>query len=79
MLSGRLGYSAGLYWPRHIYGHLLQELGTQGAEAVAFDVLLAEMRPDHTPVELPDGTRMELRDGLPPHLIFGLPVDWPRS
>ncbi|HYV32841.1 MAG TPA: CHASE2 domain-containing protein, partial [Candidatus Binatia bacterium] len=57
VLSGRLGYSAGLYWPRHIYGHLLQELGTQGAEAVAFDVLLAEMRPDHTPVELPDGTQ----------------------
>ncbi len=55
--SGRLGYSAGLYWPRHVYGQVVEELDTQGAEAIAFDVLLAEMRPDHAPVELPDGTQ----------------------
>ncbi|HXJ58585.1 MAG TPA: adenylate/guanylate cyclase domain-containing protein [Verrucomicrobiae bacterium] len=55
LLSGRLGYSAGLYWPRHVYGHLIQELDNQGAEAVAFDVLLGELRPDHPPS--PDSKR----------------------
>src|SRR5262245_30022267 len=57
VLSGRLGYSAGLYWPRHIYGRLVEELDRQGAQAVAFDLLLAEMRPDHAPAERPDGTQ----------------------
>ena len=47
LLSGRFGYRAGLYWPRHVYGHLIQELDSQGAEAVAFDVLLGDLRPDH--------------------------------
>jgi len=52
--SGVLGYQAGLYWPRFIYGHLVQELNTQGAEAIAFDVLFLERRPDHK--EMPDGS-----------------------
>jgi class 3 adenylate cyclase len=53
---GGLGYSAGLYWPRHVYGRIIQELDTQGAEAIAFDVLFPELRPDHPPSILPDGT-----------------------
>ena len=56
LLSGSLGYRAGLYWPRHVYGHLIQELDSQGAEAIAFDILLGELRPDHPDVVLPDGT-----------------------
>ncbi len=56
VLSGGLGYSAGLYWPRHVYGRIVQELDNQGAEAIAFDVLFAELRPDHPPAALPDGT-----------------------
>jgi class 3 adenylate cyclase/CHASE2 domain-containing sensor protein len=55
VLSGQFGYQAGLYWPRHVYGRLVQELTDQQAEAIAFDVLFAELRPDHLPVELPDG------------------------
>ena len=56
VLSGQFGYSAGLYWPRHVYGRIVRELASQGAEAVAFDVLFAELRPDHPSVLLPDGT-----------------------
>jgi class 3 adenylate cyclase len=56
VLSGGFGYSAGLYWPRHVYGRIVQELASQGAGAVAFDVLFAELRPDHPSVVLPDGT-----------------------
>ncbi len=56
VLGGGLGYKAGLYWPRHVYGRIVQELSAQGAEAIAFDVLFTELRPDHPPAELPDGT-----------------------
>jgi class 3 adenylate cyclase/CHASE2 domain-containing sensor protein len=55
VLSGQFGYKAGLYWPRHVYGRLVQELSDQRAEAIAFDVLFAELRPDHPPIERPDG------------------------
>jgi class 3 adenylate cyclase len=56
VLGGGLGFRAGLYWPRHVYGRIIQELDTQGAEAIAFDVLFPELRPDHPPAVLPDGT-----------------------
>ncbi|HPY31006.1 MAG TPA: adenylate/guanylate cyclase domain-containing protein [Verrucomicrobiota bacterium] len=46
-----LGFSYGLYWPRHIYGRVLRELERQGARAVAFDVLFGELREDHAPVQ----------------------------
>lgn len=46
VLSGKLGYSFGLLWPREIYGRLVEELSTQGARAVGFDVLFGELRPD---------------------------------
>lgn len=42
----------GLKWPRHIYGRVARELANQGAKAVAFDVLFAELRPDHAPILL---------------------------
>lgn len=52
--SLRLGYplneSVGLLFPRHIYGRILRELHSEGAAAVAFDVLLPDDRPDHPPV-----------------------------
>ena len=53
---GLLGRPYGLYWPRHIYGRLVEELSAQGAKAIAFDVLFGELRPDHAPVVLVDGT-----------------------
>lgn len=60
--GGQFGYSHGLYWPRHVYGRIVRELATQRVEAVAFDVLFADVRKDHAPVELPDGTTMASDD-----------------
>ena len=56
VLHGQFGYAHGLYWPRHVYGRIVEELAAQGAEAIAFDVLFPELRPDHPEVTLPDGT-----------------------
>ena len=60
--SGTLGYRFGLYWPRQVYGRLVEELSAQGARAVAFDVLFAELRPDHPPVKMADGSLLESDD-----------------
>jgi adenylate cyclase len=46
VLSGDLGYSFGLLWPREIYGRLVAELSRQEARTVGFDVLFGELRPD---------------------------------
>ncbi|HAB15436.1 MAG TPA: hypothetical protein DCE44_03190, partial [Verrucomicrobiales bacterium] len=43
----------GPMWPRYVYGFVLKELQQQGAEAVAFDVLLGDERRDHGPVPVP--------------------------
>jgi len=48
--NSSLGFRYGLYWPRHVYGRVLRELSTQGAQAAAFDVLFAGRRFDHSPV-----------------------------
>ena len=56
---GLLGRPYGLYWPRHVYGRLVEELAAQGAKAIAFDVLFGELRPDHAPVQMADGSIME--------------------
>lgn len=56
---GLLGQPYGLYWPRHVYGRVVEELAAQGAQAVAFDVLFGELRPDHAPVQMADGTLLE--------------------
>jgi class 3 adenylate cyclase/CHASE2 domain-containing sensor protein len=45
----------GLYWPRHVYGRLINELSTQGAKAIGLDVLFAEQRPDHIPIVTTNG------------------------
>jgi adenylate cyclase len=54
--NGSLGYSFGLYWPRQIYARVANELTQQGAKAVAFDIIFAELRSDHAPVQMPDGS-----------------------
>ena len=41
-----LGYRFGLYWPRQVYGRLVEELAAQGARAVALDIIFGELRPD---------------------------------
>lgn len=55
LLDGSLPYQFGLYWPRQVYGRLVNELAAQGARAVAFDIVFGELRPDHAPVRLPRG------------------------
>jgi class 3 adenylate cyclase len=50
--NGSLGFRFGLYWPRQVYGRVVDELSRQGGKAVAFDVLFGELRPDHPPVQL---------------------------
>lgn len=59
---GLLGLPYGLYWPRHIYGRVVEELSAQGAKTVAFDVLFGELRPDHAAVEMADGSLIESDD-----------------
>jgi class 3 adenylate cyclase/CHASE2 domain-containing sensor protein len=60
--SGQLGYRFGLYWPRQVYGRVVEELSAQGAKAIAFDVLFGELRPDHPPVQMADGSLIESDD-----------------
>ena len=48
--AGLVNDPYGLYWPRQIYGRVARELHSEGAKAVAFDVLFGELRPDHPPV-----------------------------
>ncbi len=48
-----IGIRVGPMWPRYVYGLVLQELMQQGAEGVAFDILLGDLRLDHgaAPIE----------------------------
>ncbi|HXS69555.1 MAG TPA: adenylate/guanylate cyclase domain-containing protein [Candidatus Polarisedimenticolia bacterium] len=61
-----LGYRYGLYWPRQVYGRLVEELATEKAKSVGLDVIFADRRPDLGFVEMADGTRLESDD------FFGL-------
>jgi class 3 adenylate cyclase/CHASE2 domain-containing sensor protein len=54
-----LGYRYGLYWPRSVYGRLVEELAAQRARAVALDVIFDEPRPDHPPVRMADDNYLE--------------------
>ncbi|HSY20427.1 MAG TPA: adenylate/guanylate cyclase domain-containing protein [Candidatus Acidoferrales bacterium] len=57
-----LGLPYGLYWPRHVYGRVVEELSVQGAKSIAFDVLFGELRPDHAAVQMAGGGMMESDD-----------------
>ncbi|MFZ0827292.1 MAG: adenylate/guanylate cyclase domain-containing protein [Verrucomicrobiia bacterium] len=60
--GGKLGYHFGLYWPRQVYGRLVEELSAEGARTIAFDVLFGELRHDHPPVQMAEGGLMESDD-----------------
>lgn len=60
--DGSLGYRFGLYWPRQVYGRVVQELAEQHAKTVAFDIIFGELRPDHPPVRMANGTYPESDD-----------------
>lgn len=85
-MGGQLPYQFGLYWPRQVYGRLVNELAAQGAAVVGFDILFPELRPD-PPVQTSNGPVVsdaffaaEIRQagnvilaavhGLPPHELF---------
>ena len=57
-----LGYRFGLYWPRQVYGRLVEELAAQGARAVALDVIFGELRPFDPMVQMADQRPMESDD-----------------
>jgi class 3 adenylate cyclase/CHASE2 domain-containing sensor protein len=57
-----LGYQFGLYWPRQVYGRLVEELAAQGARAVALDIILGELRPFDSMVQMADHSQMESDD-----------------
>ena len=57
--NGEFDYKYGLYWPRQVYGRVVEELAAQGAKAVAFDVVFGELRQDHPLVKMGDGTLLE--------------------
>jgi len=57
--SGEFGYRHGLYWPRQVYGRVVDELATQGAQLVAFDVVFGELRHDHPLARSPAGDLVE--------------------
>jgi class 3 adenylate cyclase/CHASE2 domain-containing sensor protein len=52
-------YQYGVYWPRHVYGRVLRELATQGARAVAFDILFGELKPLDAAVPVGGGRQAE--------------------
>jgi class 3 adenylate cyclase/CHASE2 domain-containing sensor protein len=55
-----LGFRADLYWPRMVYGRLVEELAAQHAKAVGLDIVLAAFRRDYdSSVPMKDGTRLE--------------------
>ena len=62
VLHGKVGFNFGLLWPRQVYGRLIDELSTEGARAVGFDVLFGDLRPDNPAVQMSDGTLMESDD-----------------
>ena len=61
-----LGYNYGLYWPRQVYGRLVEELAAEHAKVVGLDVIFAERRFDHPAVHMADGTWLDSDD------FFGL-------
>ena len=53
--SEELSFHFGLYWPRQIYGRVVEELSSQGAKTVAFDILFDSLRHDHPSVLMANG------------------------
>ena len=50
--KGMLERQYGLYWPRHIYGRVANELAMEGAKAIAFDVMFPDLRRDQAPLAI---------------------------
>ncbi|MGO8926221.1 MAG: CHASE2 domain-containing protein [Limisphaerales bacterium] len=57
--NASLGWNAGLYWPRHVYGRVVEELAAEGARAVALDVIFGELHPFDNLVRMADDSTMD--------------------
>lgn len=58
--NGKLGFPGfGLYWPRQVYGRVVDELTAQGAGAIGFDIMFGDQRHDHAVVNMKDGSVIE--------------------
>jgi class 3 adenylate cyclase/CHASE2 domain-containing sensor protein len=57
--KAELGYRYGLYWPREVYGRLVEELAAEHAKAVGMDIIFGELRTDLGFTEMADGTRWD--------------------
>ena len=64
IFDGSLGFHFSLFWPRQVYGRLVEELAIQGAKAVAIDVIFAELRPYDPPVQMADGGELQESDAF---------------
>ena len=60
--TGSLGFNFGLFWPRQVYGRLVNELARQGAKALALDVIFGELRPYDPLVRMADGSEFPESD-----------------
>lgn len=58
----KIGFQFDLYWPRQVYGRLVDELSAQGAKTIAFDVLFNQLRVNDAPVAMADGSFIESDD-----------------
>jgi class 3 adenylate cyclase/CHASE2 domain-containing sensor protein len=65
-INRSLGWNAYVYWPRHVYGRVVEELAVQGARAIALDVMFDGLRPRDNQVRMADDSPMESDD------FFGL-------
>ncbi len=69
--AGLLGAPYGLYWPRHVYGRILEQLQEEGVDCVAFDVLFADLRPDLGGLLRADGSFVESDEFLAGQMARG--------
>lgn len=57
-----LGFRFDLYWPRLVYGRLVEELAAEHAKVIGLDIIFAGLREDFASVAMADGTRMQSDD-----------------
>ncbi len=61
-VHSRNGLRFGLYWPRQVYGRMIEELAAEGVKAVALDVVFKDLRSDHPSIRLENGGYVESDD-----------------
>jgi class 3 adenylate cyclase/CHASE2 domain-containing sensor protein len=76
-----LGFRYGLYWPRLVYGRLVDELSAQHAEVIGLDIVFGELREDHPFVQLKSGSNVQsdfffaMKMWLASNVVVAVPKD----